>query len=456
MTGNSRHALIVTAHFPPDRGPATHRVLRFARHLRSAGWDVTVLTITESAYRQGTPIDMALLDRVPPGVRVVRTTVRRPVERLAAWRARWRKRTSPGAGASRDGRATARPVHEAGGVPPREGFADLLTGVFSLPDRDVGWYGPAISAGRRILRSAPVDIIVSTAPPFTTHLIARRLSRLGRVPWIADFRDPWSRAPWALVERTTSWRGWVHRTLERRVVRDADRVVLNTGRMRDDFAAHYADLASSHFEALPNGYDRDVLQAVAGVAPAAAGPARLTHAGTLYGARDPTVLFSALRQLAESGRLAASPLHVHLLGSVSGGFAARGQVEALGLGDVVSFQKPVPHAEALRLLGASHALLLFQQGTDLQVPAKLYEYVGLRRPIIAVAPRPSAVADVVEGTGLGVVIRPDDVAGLADALERVAAREPLATPDDDAIAGFDGDRLGRRFVALAEAACREP
>jgi hypothetical protein len=88
------------------------------------------------------------------------------------------------------------------------------------------------------------------------------------------------------------------------------------------------------------------------------------------------------------------------------------------------------------------------------VPAKLYEYVGLRRPIIAVAPRPSAVSDVVEGTGLGVVVEPDDTAGLATMLDRLVQGQPLSVPDPAAIDAYDGERLGRQFVAMVEAVRR--
>lgn len=453
MTPKSPHALLVTAHFPPDRGPATHRVLRFAAHLRASGWDVTVLTITEDAYRPGTPVDPALLERVPAGVTVVRTTVRRPVERLAEWRARWRRRGAaparPGAGGVVKAGASPVAAERSGGL------AGLFTQALSLPDRDIGWYGPAVAAGRTLLRTHPADVVVSTAPPFTAHLIARRLAREVQRPWIADFRDPWSRAPWALEQRTTSWQGWVHRTLERRTVRQATRVVLNTARMREDFVTHYHELPPAHFIALPNGFDADVLRAVESVRPPTDGPVCLTHAGTLYGARNPAVLFEALQDLVESGRLRDGTLRVQLLGAVSGGFGARQMVDAMQLAPYVSFHKPVPHADALRMLAASHALLLFQQGTDLQVPAKLYEYVGMRRPIIAVAPRPSAVADVVEGTGLGVVVLPDDVAGLAAALDRVAQGQPLSTPDGAAIEAYDGRRLGRQFMAMLEAVRRD-
>ncbi len=452
MSGTRPHALFVTAHFPPDRGPATHRVLRFVTHLCAAGWDVTVLTIAETAYRQGTPLDSALLDRVPAAVRVVRTTVRRPVERLAAWRDRSRRRRLRGAA---PGTARAPGSAGPGTVSGPGGLAAALTDVLSLPDRDIGWYGPAVAAGRRVFAERPVDVIVSSAPPFTAHLVARRLSRSAHVPWVADFRDPWSRAPWARAKRSTSWQGWVHRTLERRTVHAARRVVLNTSRMREDFAAHYRDLPDDRFVAVPNGYDADVLRPVAGTLPPPAGPVALTHAGTLYGARNPSVLFRALRQLADAGRLPADALRVQLLGAVSGSFGARAMVADLQLHAHVVFLAPVPHAEALHTLASSHALLLFQQGTDLQVPAKLYEYVGLRRPIIAVAPRPSAVADVVEGTGLGVVVLPDDVEGLAASLERVVRGETLATPDDAVIAAYDGDWLGRQFVDLLEHARRD-
>jgi len=445
------HALLVTAHFPPDRGPATHRVLRFASHLHAADWDVTVLTISPEAYRPGTPTDAALLDRVPERVEIVRTWVRRPLERLSDWRRRFKR---PAASSGTAGRPTGSPPDNAAPA-TGSGVRGLVTDLLSLPDRDIGWYRLGVAAGRRVMASKPADVIVSTAPPFTAHLIAGRLHRQTGVPWIADFRDPWSRAPWALEQRTTSWQGWVHRRLEQRVVRGATRVLLNTRRMREDFVAHYADVAPAHFVSLPNGFDPHVLASAAADSPAPDGPAVLTHAGTLYGARNPAVLFQALARLVSTGRLRPGQLHVQLLGAVSGGFGARRMVDDMALGPYVSFHKPVAHADALRMLASSHALLLFQQGTDLQVPAKLYEYVGLRRPIIAIAPQPSAVGDVVTETGLGVLVGPEDASGLADVLAAVIRKEPLARPDEAAIEGYHGERLGGEFVRVVEALRRE-
>lgn len=443
MTAPRRpHALIVSPHFPPDRGPATHRVLRFVRHLAEAKWDVTVLTLSPEAYRPGTPLDPALADRIPRDVYVVRTSAWRILEAVGEMRG------STGAKPARHARA-AREVARAGWTRRvRDACGDLV----SLPDRDIGWWPIAVRAGRRILRDRPADVIVSTAPPFTAHLIAASLSRSSGAAWLADFRDPWSRAPWALERRTTSWQGWVHRRLERRTITRATRVTLNTERMRNDFALHYPQAPAGHFVALPNGFDAAVLRAVHAIRPPVDGPLVLTHAGTLYGARDPAVLFRALAVLMRRPGVCAGQLRVQLVGALSPGFDARRLVAELGLADVVSFRTPVAHTEALRLLASSHALLLFQQGTDLQVPAKLYEYVGLRRPVLAVAPAKSAVADVLERTRLGVVVPPDQeqrlVEALAELLTQRASLHERFAPDEDALGQFDGELLGQRFVRL--------
>lgn len=418
--GRPGHVLLITAHFPPDRGAATQRMLRFARALTDAGWALTVVTLDPGSYRRGTPIDEELLARIPPQVKVVRT---------GAWR--------PDAG------DTSRTVARR-----------LLSAVFqavAVPDRDLGWLRPALRAALKAHDEDPFDVVVSSAPPFTPHLVARSLARRIDVPWVADFRDPWSRAPWARDRQAATWKGWMHRRLERRTVLGAVRVILNSERMREDFVRHYRELDPSRFVTIANGFDRSVVAPVAHLVPPADGPLLVTHAGTLYGERDPAVLFEALGLLKSDG-VAPADIEVTLLGAIADSSQVKHAVRRNGVEDMVRLQPPVTHAEALRRLATSHVLLLFQQGTDLQVPAKLYEYIALGRPIAAVAPKPSAVADIVEATGLGTVTRPEDARALADLLKaHIVARGqgvPLGRADYEQVAAFDGEKLGRRFVEL--------
>jgi glycosyltransferase involved in cell wall biosynthesis len=446
-----RSVAIVTAHFPPDASAGTHRVLRLVRGLSSRGWEVVVLTLRPDAYRPGTRRDERLLQSVPEGVTVVRTGAVRWLERAL----RNSKGVRAGTQSAASGRVPAGAARSGGGAGDRRGglqdLKDLLTDAFSLPDASVGWYWPAIARGLPALLEHPVRVIVSSAPPFTCHLIAARLKRRLGARWVADFRDPWSRAPWALEERTTSWRGFVHRTLERRTVERADRVVLNTHRMRDEFAAFYGARLDGKFSTITNGFDRHVVEPFRTPLPPVDDGLRLIHAGTLYRERDPRPFLRALSSLRRDGRVPPRAILVTFLGGISAGFRVPPVIAELGLEDVVTLVPPVGHAESLARLAASHVLLVVQPGTDLQVPVKLYEYMALSRPIFALAP-PGAVSDLVAQGNLGLVAAAEDEDAIARCLIEFHAHarrlEERFQPRDGFVEQFEADVTMAQFETL--------
>lgn len=439
LPGRGRGVLLVTAHFPPNRRAGTHRLLRFARHLDALGWRVSVLTLHPDAYRDGVPLDDRLLKEVPPTVRVTRTTV--PGRR--------RKTTAPAGGSpkvapvSADAQRVAR-LH--GPIPALRKFWQDLT---STPDHEVPWWLTAVPAGTAIARDQQIDVIVSSAPPFTAHLIAAEIARRTGLPWVADFRDPWSRAPWGVEWRNRGWTGWAHRTLERFTIRRATRVVLNTTPMLDDFVAHYPTIASK-FLAIPNGFDSAALER--GVRPvtrsAPPGTLVVCHTGSLYQARDPRPLLRALASLLHGGQVPRDAFKLQFVGGAGGEFDAVGEVQRLGLVDAVEFIPPVSHGESLGYLRAADILLVVQPDTAVQVPVKLYEYLWARKPILALASA-GAVADLIRDGHVGRIEQADDETAIHAALlafytQRLTLTHDYVAPEAF-LAQLEGGALSRRL-----------
>lgn len=435
--GGGKRVLLVTAHFPPNRRAGTHRLLRFARNLDALGWHVSVLTVDPDSYRDGVPLDEGLLKDVPASVHVVRTRV-------------------PGRGGkpatAKKPAASTAPKASAPRVPRRDLLRPVRKfwqDVTSTPDHELPWWLSAVPAGTALIREQQIDVIVSSAPPFTTHLIAAELARRTSRPWVADFRDPWSRAPWGVEWRNKGWTGWVHRSLEALTVRRASRVVLNTKPMRDDFIAHYPGLAS-RFLAIPNGFDSDKLdrsvKAVTRTAPD--DTLVLCHTGSLYQARDPRPLLRALAMVLTDGSLPRTAFRLQLVGGAGGEFDTAGEVARLGLTESVEFVPPVSHGESLGYLRAADVLLVVQPDTAVQVPVKLYEYLWARKPILALA-SPGAVADLIVEGRIGVVTRADDEHAIAEALRAFyRGRHTLASDyvaPADFLQDLEGFTLTRRL-----------
>jgi len=401
----NRRVLIVSSHFPPDRSAGTHRVLRLANHLQESGWATTVLTLDPGCYRRSIQLDDRLARRVHGELAIVRTHAWRGATRLLGWRNRMSRSRQPAPVPTGQ-----RPRHEGAWKAWRRRAA---TGLFGFPDDEIGWLVPAVAQGVGLIRRQGIGTVLTSAPPFTCHVIGHALRSLCDVQWAADFRDPWSRAPWG---RTGSARG--HQWLERRVVTRADAVVLNTPELCREFAQWYGPDLSRKFHVVANGYDADVLEPYAGARPAAPAPLLLTHAGNLYGARDPLPLLEGLALCIRDGRVPSGGVQLALVGKIAATFDVAAAIDRLGLTGVVSVSPPVAHETSLERLAASHVLVVIQPDTALQVPAKLYEYIGLRRHILALAEE-GAVARIIRDGGFGVIVPPANVDRIADALAQL-------------------------------------
>jgi glycosyltransferase involved in cell wall biosynthesis len=417
-------ALVVAYDFPPHAAIGTMRTLRLVQQLAQEGWDVRVLTSDPRTFRPGTAVDDQLLARVPASVMIVRAGVLRGLERLKrVVRSRPHAERGPSAAAARRTQPRAQP----------RGFLaqtlDVVEAALAIPDHESGWFLPAVTRGIWSCRGWRPDIVYSSSPPWTGHAVAAALAAaLGR-PWVADFRDPWARAPWrvrrAFVRRANEW-------LEHLVIRRADAVLFVTRANRDEFAAFYGTEIARRFHLVPNGCDPSEFE---GLAPrrTQSDPFVLLHAGTLYGARNPLPLIQAIARAIGRGALVRETFRLRLLGSISLDIDLAAECRALGLEDVVEMIPRVTRGESLRQMVSASALLLVQPVTTVSVPGKAYEYVAAGRPLLALSEE-GETAHLVRASGIGVSVQPD--AGV-EAIERALlqvielASRPFARPPVD-------------------------
>ena len=396
--------LIVSSHFPPDRSAGTHRVLRLANYLQMHGWATSVLTLDAAFYKDSIQLDDALVRRADPRLTIFRTGACRGLTALIRWRNHLLRRDA----------AAPSPNGVRHTQLDRRGWKawrhNATTRLLNFPDDEIGWFGHAALHGLRIVRRQQIDVVLSSAPPFTCHLIGYALRSICNVRWVADFRDPWSRAPWGKPGSARA-----HRWLETQVIKRADAVVLNTPELHREFAQWYGSDISSRFHVVANGYDADILEPYANASPSAAPPLILTHAGNLYGARDPIPLLEGLAKCLHEGSVPSGGIRLNLVGKIASVFDVDQAIGRLGLGGTVIRTLTVSHEESLRMSAASHVLVVIQPDTTLQVPSKLYEYIGLRRPILALADD-GAVARVVRDGDFGLVVSPTNVDGIATVL----------------------------------------
>lgn len=403
--------MVVTSNFPPDASVGTMRTLRLVRHLAEMGWSIDVVTASPEGFRPGTVVDPALVENVPVDVRVVRARALRPAERLGTV---IRLRRRPGGGPAAGGDAAS----SSHGQPAPSRFGRLKQAVsacLALPDREVSWLLPAVLRGWRVARQSRPDVIYSSGPPFTAHLVGAALSRLARRPWVADFRDPWARAPWR--EDSFSFQRLAWRVCERFVVTRADAVLFVTDTNRRDFARHYGPSFVSRMHLVPNGCDMSEFEGLSVRPEAAGGKFVLLHAGSLYGARNPAALFRAVAAAVASGAIDPDRFRLRFIGRFGvPGVDLPALARDLALEHVVEFVNHMPRRAALQEMLNASALLIVQPVTTVSIPAKLYEYMATGKPILALAEPGGETAELVQHSGAGVAVPADDEQAIGEAV----------------------------------------
>jgi len=406
--------LIVSLYFPPAGGGGVQRPLKFATHLPALGIETHVLAPDDPKWIH---TDAELK---PP---------------TQAWihRARY---IGP------KGRKPAEELHGRQGLDRYQRQARLAFRRVLVPDENVTWNLTAIPAAIRVVRNEGIDVVLTTSPPSSVHLVGAAVKRATGVRWVADLRDSLLAHPHRRAESfavRTKERG--EHVVARTVARSADAIVA----VSEAIAEEARGLAPKGLvETIANGCDFDDF---AGIEYRPADRFRITHTGSFFGKRSPRPFLEAL---------AAADLDV--VARFVGDFrsADREWAGTLGLGDRLELHPYVPRRRSLELQRNSEALLLLVpeaagRGRGV-LSGKVFEYLAAERPILAAVPPDGAAAKLIQETGAGVVAPPDDVDAIREALTGLVERYRAGKLNGASLAAADRDRLSRvrRSEELAE------
>lgn len=371
--------LLVAFHFPPAAMGSGHlRTLGFARHLPTFGWEPVVLTAHTIAYPH---VNMANNGLIPDGCVVSRSLALDAKRHL--------------------------------------GVAGKYPSVLAIPDRWSSWWLPAVWQGMRLIHRERISVVWSTYPIMTAHCVARAISKLSKLPWVADFRDPVDasargRSP---IVSSACARG------ERSVLKHANRVVLATPRASRSYAERFpfAD-ALGRLCVIPNGYEESTFSRVSASAVpphVPNSPLRLVHSGLLYReGRNPVPFLMALAEIRDAGGFAPNDLQVILRGSGSESIYAS-EIHRLRLDGIVQLAPTVSNREALVEQASADALLLFQgRRFDRQIPAKAYEYLRIQKPIFALVSVTGDTADLMYETNAAAIAPIDDTPAIRREMQK--------------------------------------
>ena len=431
--------LLVSYFFAPANTMGALRSSRLATFLMGRGHDVRVL----AAADPGPPLT---LDCDFPEARVLRTAqldINWLPKRLATLRNALRH-TRTNAIETSDACAGWREGPQRRDVGLLRGASTLYTNALNWPDARAGWLPYAWAAGQRLLRTWRPDLIYASSPPPTCLLLGKLLSARCGAPWIAEFRDRWSDDRYYA---RPSWRQALEARLERRLVASARAIVT----VSEPWAKRYAEAYGKPVLVVLNGFDPDDY---AGRESAGAVDSRyleIVYTGGIYpGRRDPTPLFQAIARSPEL----RSTVRVHFYGACRE--QALSPAATAGVQDQVVVDPHVPRAEIAAIQQQADVLLLMQWNDPREqgnLPGKLFEYLGARRPILGLGLEDGVPARIIRERAAGCFA--NDPAQIAVQLsawletKRRLGRLPPLPPA--AAAGFTrAEQFGRLERFLAE------
>lgn len=451
-----RRVLFISFDFPPRRTSAVYRHVGLTRYLTRFGWRPTVLTVREIA---GDVEDRTLLDRLPPDVEVVRTGFLRLhgwevataafFRRLKGWFRGTAQATAPGAQAAPSAAAADPPQKKHGPVyEALKRLGEMVQLGLYFPDHTAGWIPMGCAEGIRQHLKKRFDLIYTSSPPRSAPVIGLLLKLLFGVPWVAEFRDPWYPPP-----GHHPWRRRAERWLQLRILRRADAVVVISRGHAEELISPAYGLPAAKVKVISNGFDEEDFRAGDDAKPTLLEPGyvHLSHFGTVY-PRFCGSFFSALAELARSRPEVREQVRVNIIGFPEDEELLR---YAEGeLKDIIRLRGFLPHGDAIQAMRESHYLLLFlgdPKVSRLSGLGKIYWYLRVGRPILAVAPE-GGTQELVEEGHAGWVVPPDDRAGIRELLGKLVSPSPngysahIAAPEF--VARFRYDRLAGELAAV--------
>ena len=433
-----KRVLIISYYWPPTGGSGVQRWVKFAKYLPSEGWQPVVYTPENP---EQLAVDASLEAEVPAEAEVLKTRIIEPYELY--------KKVLRRSGHSKEA-VEVNPVN-AQNKSLLQKMAMWVRGNLFRPDPRCLWIGPSVRYLKKYLAEHPVDLIVSTGPPQSMHMIGLRLARETGLPWIADFRDPWTKIFYFKhLQMTRATEKW-HQKMERKVLDEATAVVAVSPLVQQEFQA----MTNTPVELITNGFDDCEFHAEP-FATAYGGPAMdfcITHTGLFAADGNPTVLWDVLSEKCKADAEFRKHLKINLIGKTDEQILKA--ICDAGLEENLMNMGYLEHARAIdEQRKASLLILPLRKEPEYKavLPGKLFEYLASWRPVLGIGQTDGAMAMILKDAKAGIVLNWEDKEAMRtymdECWEKHLKGELKATEGD--ISRFSRFNLTQRMAQLFE------
>lgn len=392
---NKKKVLIIAYYFPPLGMGGVQRVSKFVKYLPSFGWEPVVLTVKNIDYFS---LDDSLLKELPESAEIYRTGSFDPLRLIFLVKRMFVTRiVDPKKVALRNSRKSF--------------FSILLSflNLFFFPDNKIGWFPFALIKGIKICRKEKIDLLFSTSPPLTCHLVAFFLKKLTGIQWVADYRDPYM--TYQDEKSSTSFKKILLKKLQKLFLKKGERSIGVTQMIASGLKEVYPEVQK--IEVLPNGYDQKDFEYK---------PWRRKDIFTIvyFGTFSPDCpaepFLKALHNLLQQGKIDKGRVKFTDVG-LSMGVGMEDLVNKFELNEITELKGYLPHKEGIQeLLGADLALLTLAESSPAIIPGKAYEYLGAQKPVLAIVPLKSEARRLIESLSAGRVVSPDNLMEIENAI----------------------------------------
>jgi len=430
-----KNLLIVAYYFPPSGGPGVQRVLKHVKYLREFGWKPHVLTVSNGEFPAR---DESLLKEIPEDIIVERTRIFEPYDI-------YRTLTGKEKNSAIDVNVIKKEGQKSGFM---DKIAELIRATLFIPDARVGWLITAKKAVDEMVKKYDIDAVYSSSPPYTCSLIARYAKRKHNMPWVAGFRDPWT----GFISSPKRWflPAMIDKSMEKSVFSEADAVECAWLGIIKDAQYKFPDIDKSKFHHVPNGFDSDDYP---NFEKTRNERFTLTYTGSMYGRRNPASLFEALEKLIKEAKISPSQFKLRFIGRF--GNEVHEMFDKASFSDSIEIISYIPHKKSIEYLMKSDILLLIvdeSKESEEIVPGKVYEYLGTRIPLMAIAPETSAIADLLTETRAGMLAHQSNIDKIADIFINYYndwnENNTSLAPDEQAINSYERKEAARKLSEL--------
>jgi hypothetical protein len=381
--------LIITYYWPPAAGPGVHRILKFSKYLPEFGWKPIILTVNEGAFPAQ---DATLLNDIPESCVIYKSNSFEPFSLYKKFIGMKKEDSIPDS------------VLLRGKANWKKKFADWVRLNIFIPDAKIGWLINAVKKGKEIVNIEKPDAIFSTSPPSTVHLIAKKIAASEKIPWVADFRDPWTEVFYYENRARNFIANYIDKKLENSVLESADRIVV----VSDGFFNQNDSGINQKTRRLPNGFDLSDFEKFYGKAVEKNEKFTICYMGSLKPHQYIDSFFSVISMLSKENKY-KNKFCLEFAGAIDPTIKAK--IDEKEISFPINYHGYINHSDAISFINRADMLLLIigkSKSAPKILSSKLFEYLAVKKPILAYGPVDGEASKIMKETNCGKMFNYDE------------------------------------------------